>query len=46
MTGGGSMAGMDPKQQQEMMGQRMDMMQMVMEQMMQHQQMMQSAPAK
>jgi hypothetical protein len=44
--GGGPMAGMDPKNQQEMMGHRMDMMQMMMEQMMQHQQMMQPAPAK
>jgi len=46
MMGGGPMAGMDPKNQQEMMGHRMDMMQMMMEQMMQHQQMMQPAPAK
>ena len=44
--GGGPMAGMDPKNQQEMMGHRMDMVQMMMEQMMQHQQMMQPAPAK
>ncbi len=44
-TGPGMMGG-DPKQQQEMMGRRMDMMQMMMEQMMQHGQMMESTPAK
>ena len=43
---GGQMSGMDPKQRQEMMEKRMDMMQMMMEQMMQHDQMMQPAPAK
>jgi hypothetical protein len=46
MMGGGPMAGMDPKQQQEFTQRRMDMMQMMMEQMMQHDQMMQPAPAK
>ena len=46
MMGGGPMAGMDPKNQQEMMGHRMDMMQMMMEQMMQHDQAMDSMPAK
>ena len=46
MMGGGPMGGMDPKQQQEMMGRRIDMMQMMMEQMMQHQNMMESAPRK
>jgi len=44
-TGPGMMGG-DPKQQQEMMGRRMDMMQMMMEQMMQHDQMRESMPAK
>jgi hypothetical protein len=43
--GGGMMRG-DPKQRQEMMEKRMDMMQMMMEQMMQHDQMMESMPAK
>ena len=43
---GGGMMGGDPKQRQEMMGKRMDMMQMMMEQMMQHDQMMESMPAK
>ena len=43
--GGGIMGG-DPKQRQEMMEKRMDMMQMMMEQMMQHDQMMESMPAK
>ena len=46
MTGGNPMAGMDPKQQQEFMQRRMDMMQMMMEQIMRHQLMMQAAPAK
>jgi len=51
MTGGGRMeddpmAGMDPKQQQEFMQRRMDMMQMMMEQIMRHQLLMQAAPAK
>ena len=41
---GSGMPGGDPKRQQEMMGQRMDMMQMMMEQMVQHQQMRESAP--
>jgi len=36
----------DPKQQQEMMAWRMDMMQMMMEQMMQHVQITESMPAK
>ena len=52
MTGGkpgaagpGTMGG-DPKQQQEMLGQRMDMMQMMMEQMMEHDHAMESMPAK
>ncbi len=44
-TGHGMMGG-DPKQQQEMMGRRMDMMQMMMEQMIQHDQMRESVPAK
>jgi len=35
---------MDPKQRQDMMDQRMDMMQMMMEQMVQHDQMNQSMP--
>ena len=43
---GGGMMGGDPKQRQEMMEKRMDMMQMMMEQMMQHDQMMESMPAK
>ena len=41
---GRGMSGMDPKQGQEMMERRIDIMQMMMEQMMQHQQMMQSMP--
>ena len=45
MKGPGAMRG-DPKQQQEMMGKRMDMMQMMMEQMMQHDQAMESMPAR
>ena len=43
---GGAMMGGDPKQRQDMMEKRMDMMQMMMEQMMQHDQMMESMPAK
>ena len=43
---GGGMMGGDPKQRQEMMEKRMDMMQMMMEQMMQHDQAMESMPAK
>jgi periplasmic protein CpxP/Spy len=43
---GPGMKGGDPKQRQEMMEKRMDMMQMMMEQMMQHDQMMESMPAK
>lgn len=43
--GPGAMGG-DPKQQQEMLGQRMDMMQMMMEQMLQHDHAMESMPAK
>ncbi|MBI3041728.1 MAG: CBS domain-containing protein [Betaproteobacteria bacterium] len=43
---GDPMAGMDPKQQQEFMQRRMDMMQMMMEQIMRHQLLMQAAPAK
>ena len=52
MTGGkgsGTASGMmdgDPKQRQEMMEKRMDMMQMMMEQMMQHDQAIESMPAK
>ena len=42
----GGMMGGDPKQRQEMMEKRMDMMQMMMEQMMQHDQAMESMPAK
>ena len=41
----GMMSG-DPKHQQEMMEKRMDMMQMMMEQMMQHDQAMESMPTK
>jgi hypothetical protein len=44
--GGGPMAGMDPKQRQDMMEKRMDMMQMMMEQMMQHDRMNQGMPPK
>ena len=44
-TGPGMMGG-DPKQQQEMLGRRMDMMQMMMEQMMQHDHAMQQLPSK
>jgi hypothetical protein len=49
MMGGQKSSGMmggDPKQRQEMMEKRMDMMQMMMEQMMQHDQAMESMPAK
>ena len=46
MMGGNPTAGMNPKQQQEFMQRRMDMMQMMMEQVMRHQQMMRFAPAK
>lgn len=42
--GGSQMPGMDPKQGQEMMGKRIDMMQMMMEQMRQHDQMNQVMP--
>ncbi len=44
VMGGNQMPGMDPQQLQEMMGKRMDMMQMMMEQMMQHDQMNQVMP--
>jgi hypothetical protein len=43
---GGAMMDADPKQRQEIMEKRMDMMQMMMEQMMQHNQMMGAMPAK
>ena len=47
MMGGAKGAGpMKPDRRMNMMEQRMDMMQMMMEQMMQHEGMMQSAPAK
>lgn len=48
MMGGksGSMMNMEPKQREEHMQRRMDMMQMMMEQMMQHEQMKEPAPAK
>lgn len=42
MMGDGGKPVMDPKQRQDMMEKRIDMMHMMMEQMMQHQQMMQS----
>ena len=43
---GGPMMSGDPTQREEMMEKRMDMMQMMREQMMQHTQMMESMPAK
>jgi len=43
---GGGIKSAGPTQRPEMMEQRMDMMQMMMEQMVQHDQMMQSTPAK
>lgn len=43
---GDPMAGMDPKQQVEFMQRRMDMMQMMMEQILRHQLMMQAQPEK
>jgi DNA-binding protein YbaB len=43
---GGGMTSAGPTQRTQMMEQRMDMMQMMMEQMVQHDQMMQSTPAK
>jgi len=45
-SGGDPMAGMDPKQQVEFMQRRMDMLQMMMEQIMRHQLMMQAQPEK
>jgi hypothetical protein len=46
MVGPRSMAAGDIDQRQEMMEKRMDMMQMMMAQMMQHEQMTESMPAK
>ena len=43
---GGAMMNADPKQRQDMLEKRMDMMQMMMEQMMRHNQMMGSMPTK
>lgn len=43
-SGGDPMAGMDPKQQVEFMQRRMDMLQMMMEQILRHQLMMQAGP--
>jgi hypothetical protein len=43
---GGGMTSAGPTQRTQIMEQRMDMMQMMMEQMVQHDQMMQSTPAK
>ena len=44
MTGGGPVANMDPRQREELMQRRMDMMQMMMEQIMRHQRMTQIEP--